>query len=1066
MRLTKVSLGNRVTVFFLVVAAIFAGFRAWRTVPREAFPDIEIPFIIVSTIYPGAAPADVEEQVTDLLERELKGLDGMKELTSISQESASIITAEFLSGTEINDALQKVRDRVDLAKPDLPDDAEDPILQEISFSDIPIVQINLTGAVGPVVLKELAEDLQDELETLSGVLRVNLVGGLEREVHVDVDPQRLRLYGLALDDVVDAIRDENVSIPGGDMDLGTQSFAVRVPGEVDDPLHVAEFVIKAPGGQPVFIRDVATVSFGFKDRDSFARINGHESVALSVQKRFGANIVEVVDRVKEEVAGFETRWPVGVEATILGDQSKDIRMMVNDLENSILTGLCLVVVVLMFALNFRNALFVGLAIPLSMLLTFLAVQLTGVTLNMVVLFSLILAVGMLVDNAIVVIENIYRHMQGGEPRETAAIRGTQQVGSAILFSTLTTLAAFSPLFGWPGVVGDFMWYLPFTVSLALTASLLVAFTVSPTLARNFMRVRPKDRRQSTEDAVAGEGWGGRLGSLIVRFYRRILTWALDHRTIVVAGTLAVFVGVVLLFAAFNNGVEFFPETEPRQIIIDVELPSGTRLEETDLVVQEIERRLADVPDLRVIAAGSGAGSQSEFGVSGGGSSTNGRVMLDLLDREERTQNSFLTMGQVREISGGIPGVVIDVNRPSEGPPVGDAVSIELSGEDFATLGVISQRIRDSIGDIPGLVSVDDDFDLARPEIVVHLDRTQAARLGLTTANVAGTIRTAINGTEASKFRHGDEDIDITVRLQEGSRTSVADLKRLTVVADGGQQIPLSAIATVERSNALTSITHKDQKRVVTVSGKVTEPRLAEPVRQAVQKRVEVIPDLLPAGYAMAFAGQSEDEDEAKEFLSNAFLWGVMLVLALMVAKFDSLALPVIVITTVFMSMIGVLLGLLMMGLPFGIIMTGLGVISLAGIVVNNAIVLLDFGEQMGARGLPRRERLMETGLRRLRPVLLTAVTTILGLIPLSTGFEFDFRALRFSGGGESSQWWQTMGVAVIFGLAFATFLTLVVLPVLYDFLLQWREWRARKKGVEPQPLTAIAQDSADRELVA
>ena len=487
----------------------------------------------MSTVYPGAAPADVEKQVTDPIERELKGLDGLKELTSISQESVSIVTAEFLSGTDIDDALQKVRDRVDLAKPDLPDDAEDPVLQEVSFSDIPIVQVNLAGDVGPVVLKDLAEDLQDELESMSGVLRVNLVGGLEREVRVEVDPERLRLYGLSLDDVVDCVRDENVSIPGGDMDLGSQSFAVRVPGEVEDPLEVGDFVIKARGGQPIFVRDVATVSFGFKDRDSFARIDGQESVALSVQKRFGANVVEVVDKVKAVVIEAEGRWPAGVTSTVLGDQSKDIRMMVKDLENSILTGLCLVITVLMFALNFRNALFVGLAIPLSMLLTFLAVQFSGVTLNTVVLFSLILAVGMLVDNAIVVIENIYRHMQGGERREAAALHATQEVGSAILFSTLTTLAAFSPLFTWPGIVGDFMWYLPFTVSLALTASLLVAFTVSPTLARNFMKVRPKDQRSANDDEAGSGGPGGRFGNLIVSVYRVTLTWALNHRLIIV-----------------------------------------------------------------------------------------------------------------------------------------------------------------------------------------------------------------------------------------------------------------------------------------------------------------------------------------------------------------------------------------------------------------------------------------------------------------------------------------------------------------------------------------------------
>jgi len=1057
-RLTDLSLKNRVTVFFLMAAVIFAGLTAYRTLPRESFPDIEIPVIIVYTLYPGAAPADVEKQVTDQLERELKGLEGIKEITSTSQESASIITVEYVSGTDIDMALQKVRDRVDLAKPDLPKDAEDPILQEISFSDIPIIQVNLSGDVGPVVLKELAEDLQDELEGIRGVLKVDLVGGLEREVKVDVDPERLRLYGLALSDVVDCIADENVSIPGGDMDLGPQTFAVRVPGEVEDPLEVGDFVITARGGQPIFVRDVARVSFGFKDRDSFARIDGRESVALAVSKRTGANIVAVADAVKEQVAIYEAGWPAGVEATILGDQSKDIRRMVKDLENNILSGLVLVVIVLMFALNFRNALFVGLAIPLSMLMTFLAVQMWGVTLNMVVLFSLILAVGMLVDNAIVVIENIYRHMQEGKGRMEAARIGTQEVGSAIFFSTLTTLAAFSPLFFWPDIVGDFMWFLPFTLSLALAASLLVAFTVNPTLAATFMRVKDKDRKVGGDEPEIGNGWQGRIGGFIVKLYRGTLGWALDHRLFIILGTLAAFIGVLFLFGRFNNGVEFFPETEPIQIIVDVERPPGTRIEETDAVVRELERRLAELPDVRVMAAGSGAGSQSEFFAGGSGSATAGRIMLDLLDRGDRIQNSFLTLEQARQAVKGIPGAVITVDRPSEGPPVGDPVSIELTGEDFETLGAIAHRIRQEIEDIPGLVSLDDDFDLARPELIVRLDRTQASRLGLTTAEVASTVRTAINGTEASTYRYGDDDIEITVRLQDSSRGSLEDIARLTVVTPKGKQVPISAVARVEQTASLTSIRHKEHKRVVTVSGKVTTPTLAEPVRSEAARRIEAIPDLLPIGYSMSFGGQSEDEDEAKEFLSSAFLYAMLMVLGLMVAKFDSIALPAIVISTVIMSMIGVLLGLMITGLPFGIIMTGLGVISLAGIVVNNAIVLLDYGEQLGARGMPRRELIMTTGLRRLRPVLLTAITTILGLIPLSTGFEFDFTELHFSSGGESSQWWKGMGVAVIFGLAFATFLTLVVLPVLYDYLLQIRERKARKTELRPEPVEAVGEE--------
>jgi len=1046
MRFIDICLKHRATVFFITVGALILGAMAYATLPRESSPDISVPVIIVYTLYPGASPADIESQITRPVERELKGLEGLKELTSTSQESASVVTVEFDSGTDIDDALQKVRDRVDRAEVDFPEDAEEPVLQEINFSDIPILQVNLSGEVGPVVLKRLAEDLEDRLEGIPGVLRVNVVGGLEREVRVDVDPRKLQLYGLALDDVVDAIDDENVSIPGGDLDLGDLTFAVRVPGEVGQPLEVADFVIRAEGGSPIFVRDVATVTWGFKDRSSYARIDGEEAVALTIQKRTGANIIEVADEVKRQVDDESTRWPAGVQATVLADQSKEIHRMVEDLENNILSGLVLVIVVLMFALGFRNALFVGLAIPFSMLLTFVVIQLSGTTLNMVVLFSLVLAVGMLVDNAVVVIENIYRHMQEGKSRLVAASVATKEVGAAILVSTLTTVGAFAPILFWPGVVGDFMKYLPQTLIIALMASLAVAFALNPVLGATFMKVAPEDRFASTRKPRGLRRVTDALGERIVGAYRATLSWALDHRTWVLAGTLALFLGVVGAYGVFNHGIEFFPDVEPPQILVDVEMPPGTRLEKTDAVVQELESRLGGLPDLEITAAGSGAGSQAQFGGSqGGGGSTQGRITLDLFDREERVQSSFLTLEQVRERTAGIPGVTLEVDKPDEGPPVGKPVVIEVTGEDFATLGTIAARIRRTIEDIDGLVSLDDDFDLARPELVVRVDRTQAARLGLTTRDVATTVRTAVNGTEASIYRYGEDEADITVRLQEGSRTSIQDLSGLKLVTPSGGQVPLSSVARVERASALTSIQHKDQKRVVTISGDVTSPELAEPVRQEARARLEAMPDLLPAGYQMIFAGQQEDEEEAKTFLSQAFLFAVLIVLGLMVAKFDSLAIPVIIITSVLMSMVGVLLGLMVTGLPFGIIMTGLGVISLAGIVVNNAIVLLDYAEQLRARGLPRREVVMETGLRRMRPVLLTAVTTILGLIPLSTGVEFNFRALALSTGGESSQWWRSMGVAVIFGLAFATFLTLVVVPVLYDLLLQVREWNARRR---------------------
>lgn len=1050
MRLTEASLGNRSTVFFLLVGMIILGLAAWQTMPREAAPDITIPLIIVSTPYPGASPLDVESQVTRLVERELQGLEGLKKLTSTSQESVSVVYAEFVSGTNIDNALQKVRDRVDRAKVDFPDDAEEPLLQEINFSDWPIIQVNLSGDVGPAVLKDLAENLKDDLEALRGVLRVNLVGGLEREVRVDVDPELLRLHGLSLNDVVTAVDRENVSVPGGDMDLGDQTFAVRVPGEVSDPARIADFVIKSRRGLPVFVRDVARVRFAFKDRESFARIDGQESVALSVQKRQGANIIEVVRLVTNAVAAAERRFPAGVQVTILGDQSKDITKMVKDLENNILSGLTLVILVLLFALGLRNAVMVGLAIPFSMLLTFIAVQLSGTTLNMIVLFSLVLAVGMLVDNAIVVIENIYRHVQMGKRPSIAASEATREVGGAIVMSTLTTVGAFSPLFFWPGVVGDFMFFLPLTVSMALLASLTIAFTVNPVMSAAFMRPGERSRPFSDlDDPEEVEAGGEKIfGPRILAAYRWALAKALSYRAAVLAGMGLLFVTVLVVFANFNHGIEFFPETEPRQIFVDIDMAPGTRLEATDEVVRFFEDRLRDLPDLDVMAAGVGAGSQSEFGSSGGGGHK-GRISLDLFELQERRFNSFATMEEVRRRTGDLAGVTVDVQRPQEGPPVGDPLAIEISGDDFPTLGRIAGRIRAAITDIPGLVSLDDDFDMARPEIHVVVDRTQAARLGLSTAGIAGTIRTAINGTKASTFRYGKKDADVTVRLAGGARTSLDALARLTVVNDDGVQIPLSAVARLERTSALTSINRKNQRRVVTVSGRVTSTDQAEPVRREAARRLEAIPDLLPAGYILSFSGQSEDEEEAKTFLTGAFLVALLIVLGLMVAKFDSLAMPLIIMTSVFMSMIGVLIGLLVTGLPFGIIMTGLGVISLAGIVVNNAIVLLDYGEQLVARGIPRRRAVMLTGERRLRPVTLTAITTILGLIPLTTGLEFDFFTFTFAAGGESSQWWQTMGVAVIFGLAFATFLTLIVVPVLYDLLLEVRErWAARQGRIQ------------------
>ncbi len=1049
MRLGELAARNRATIYFGVVAIAISGISAYRSLPRESFPDISIPNILVYTLWPGASPQDVETQVTDELERELQGIDGLKKLTSTSLEGMSVVNVEFVSGTDLDFALQKVRDRVDLAKAEFPNEVEEPVLREINFSEIPVLQVHLSGEVGPVVLRTLAKQLQDEIEALPGVLRATIVGGVEREVRVEVDPERLRLHGLALKDVIEAVRDENTNIPGGEFKLTGSSLSLRVPGEVDDPLAIGEFVIKAVGGMPIRVRDVARVEFGLKDRNSYSRINGRESVALSIQKRSGANIIEIVNKVKAEVSQRQASWPKGIEVTYLADQSKDIGLMISDLENNVLTGVVLVTVVLFFALGLRNALIVGMAIPLSMLLTFLVIQLSGMTLNMMVLFSLVLAVGMLVDNSIVVVDNIHRHLQEGRTAIEAASLGVREVGLAVLVSTLTTLAAFFPLFFWPGVVGDFMSILPISVSIALVSSLLVAFFANPALAVSSMR---SGKEQGIVVNDRAEVVGGTSGARrMVALYRDLLVWALDHRGKVIAGVLLLFVAVVLLFSTFNHGIEFFPETEPRQIWATIETPPGTPLEVTDSIVREVESRLKDLPDIRVVAAAAGSGATGdEFsgGQSEGGAPTKGRVTLDLLDLAERSQSSFVTLAEARQRVKGIAGATINIERPQEGPPVGDPVAIEISGDDFARLGSISEQVMRLIADVPGLATLDSDFDLAKPEVRIEIDRDQAARLDLKTAQIASAVRTAIQGTKASTFRDGVDEWDVTVRLAPEHRRLLADLERITLVPEGGAQIPLRNVARVRTGTALEAIQHKDRRRVVTVSGTVTSPELAEPVRREIRRRLDAVPELLPEGYSLTFGGANVEEEEAKAFLSKAFLYAVLLVLLLIVGRFNSYLAPGIIMTSVGMSLVGVLLGLLVTGTAFGIIMTGLGVISLAGVVVNNGIVLLDYAEQQRAIGLPRRTAIVVTGMRRLRPVVLTAVTTVFGLVPTVVGWGFDFRSLRFVHGGESSQWWRPMGVAVMFGLAVATFLTLVLVPVLYDLMLELRErlrrWRTER----------------------
>jgi hydrophobe/amphiphile efflux-1 (HAE1) family protein len=1030
MKITSGAIRKYPMIFAFMVIITVMGLDSYISLPRESAPDVTIPFINVVAPYPGTAPADMENLVTRKLERELKGLPDLKEMTSSSFYGMAIITMEFTDKVDMSDALQKVRDRVDVAKPELPEDTRDDlVIMEISASDWPIMQVNLAGDVDLFLLKKAGEDLQETLEQIPGVLSVDLFGGIENEVQVMVDPERLDFYGLGLPDVQDAIALQNLTIPGGRLALGQFDYKVRVPGEVEHVEEILDFVVNPGVEPPVYIRDVATVTFGIKDRETISRVNGHDAVTLSIKKRAGENIIDIADLVRTTLDEMAPTFPAGTEVSVVGDQSDDIRTMVHELENNIISGLILVVAVLFLFLGFTNSLFVGVAIPFSMLITFVIMRAFGMTLNMVALFSLILALGMLVDNAIVIVENIFRHRGQGKNSNDASRDGAHQVSAAVIASTLTTVCAFGPLAFWPGIMGGFMKWLPITVVITLVASLVVALVFNPVLCARFLR-KPREGGGSTRLGDALMGFG-------LRTYQPTLEWALRHKAITLVSMVVLFIVMNVLYARFNHGVELFPDIDPNVAQVVIEAPSGTRIELTDAYTRQCEDQVAEIGDLVAYNASVGV-AVNGMGTGDSAPSNKALVMMEFVDNIERSRSSVDALEELRGRVADVTGATVTVEKREEGPPTGKPVNIEISGHDFDVLGRLAKEIREEIRGIPGLVNIMDNYDNELPEIRVRADIEKAARYGLRTFDVASTIRTALHGSEVAKFRRGEDEYDITVRYQDGFRRKVEDLENATIFYEG-KAVPVSAFATTEFTTSLAAVSRIDGQRVVTVSADAAAGYNGNALLAQVQDLLAEYD--LPAGYHLDYTGESEDQEEAQAFLGDAFAVAIMLILLVLVSQFGSVTQPLIIIVSVMLSLIGVLAGLLVTGTAFGIIMTGVGVISLAGIVVNNAIVLLDYMNQLRERGLELEEAIVRAGLTRFRPVVLTAVTTILGLIPLTTGLSLDFARLmdgdlaRFVViGGESSQWWGPMGIAVIWGLAVATFLTLIVVPVMYASL--------------------------------
>ncbi|UCC48714.1 MAG: efflux RND transporter permease subunit, partial [Gemmatimonadota bacterium] len=1032
-------------------------------------------------------PGDIETLITRPLEEELNRITDVTEITSTSVEGYSNIIVEFEAGMDMTEALQLVREKVDIAKPELPEAAEEPMIIEFNFAEWPIMQVNISGDYSLVRLKRVAEELQDQLEQIPSVLDVTLSGGLEREVQVDVDLAKLKYYGLAFDDVIDAIREENVTTPGGTIDVGDLKYLVRVPGEFEDTRLIEDIVIAAPGDRPVYIRDVASVDFGFKERDSFARLDGRSVVTLGVKKRVGRNIIETADAVRATIEEMQPSFPPTTAVTITSDLSDEIHEMVSSLENNIISGLILVVAVLLFALGVRNASFVGVAIPLSMLLSFSVLQLAGITMNFVVLFSLILALGMLVDNAVVIVENIYRFRERGYDEKEAAKLATGEVAMPVIAATTTTVAAFAPLAFWPGIVGEFMAFLPLTLIITLSSSLFVAVVINPTLCSLFMRPEGEESPGLTRGMKWALAASAALVFLIVfvvqpltavlltltvvilyalhryalapaarwlqevslpatlRLYERGLRWALAHRRIVMVQAVAVLILAVFAFGVFSKGVVFFPEDIPPSTVwAQVEAPTGTRADVTDRMVRRIEGELQDVSgreDFESVVAT--AGSSSGDWIFGGSGTHVGTVAVNFVDYEDRAHDVFETLELMRNTVGdGVAGAEIVVEEPEQGPPTGPPVNIEIVGEDAALL----KRLGDQVVTILSnsrvgrkLEGLESDMADGRPELTVEIDRERAQLFGLNTRDIGFTVRSAINGVEAGEFRDGNDEYDIVVRLAEPYRRDLNSLADLTIVADDGSQVPLPSVATWSVNESFSGINRKNLDRVVTISSDVRSGYNANAVLAEVQTTLTDFVTALPRGYDLRYTGQQEEQQESAAFLMGAFMTALLLIAFILVSQFDSLLKPLVILSSVILSTVGVLIGLLVFRMPFGIIMSGVGVISLAGIVVNNAIVLMDYIGILRERdGLSRLESLVRGGMTRFRPVTLTAITTVMGLVPLAIGLNIDFYGLylRLSPniywGGESAAWWAPMAIAVIAGLTFATFLTLVLVPVMYS----------------------------------
>ena len=1117
------ALKNKNTVYLFTIIAIIFGLYSYVNMPKELYPDIQFPTVMVQTIYPGNPPVDMENLVTRPLEKEIESVKGIKKMTSSSAQDASSIFIEFQTNVDIKSALQDVKDAVDKAKGDLPDDLPtDPVVNDIDVSEFPVINVNLSGDFSVTELKSFAEDLKDEFETIYEVSKVNITGVSEKEVKVNLDPYKMADLKVSYKNIENAIKFENMSVSGGNLKMGKVMRSVRVIGEFTHPEAIENIIVKSEKGNVVYLKDVGTVDFGFKDADSYARLDKDPVVTLQVVKKGGENLLSTIDQVFEIMQNaHKTKViPDNLVITYTNDQSEIVKKQLTNLENSIIMGILFVVLVLYFFLGTRNSLFVGFAIPMSMFLSFMVMGLLDYRINMIVLFALILALGMLVDNAIVVTENIYRFVDRGFPVLEAARQAVGEVAMPIISSTATTLAAFFPLLFWKSLMGEFMKYLPETLIITLTSSLFVALVIVPVVFVDFYKKEdPHDRPNkklvfriaiilfvlAVLSYLTGINWMGTLMviSVIVTLlnyfvfsyisswfrisflpwlentYLKVVQFALYKRNpfYFIAGTFMLLIVTIFFYFASKPKVDFFPHSNPKLINVIAELPISTDIAVTDSTMRVLEKDVYSMlaPDMDIVKSilsitGKGAVGQNEGFTGRGGGSNKGIITVNFVDYKDRHGISTVDVLKQfsKELIGKYPGVDISLEQQREGPPAGKPINIELSGKDFKTLLFLGDTVRSVINraGIPGIEGLQIDLNPDKPELLVKINREQARRFGLSTGQIGDAIRTSLFGKEVSDFKQGEDEYKIRMKLDDRYRYNIPTLmnQRITFRSQAtGKivQVPISSVADFDYSSTYGSIKRIDRKRIVTVYSNVVKGYNATEINAEIKDLLAGFE--MPAGYNYSFTGEQQKQKDASKFLMTALLIALALIMIILVSQFNSVVKPSIIMFSVVLSTIGVFGGLATFHMDFIVIMTGIGIVSLAGVVVNNAIVLIDY------IGLVKQRRKKELGLgdnvnlpldqsidciviagkTRLRPVLLTAITTILGLIPLATGFNIDF--IQFLNhfnpdiywGGDNTVFWGPLSWTVIFGLSFATFLTLIIVPSMYHVLYMGKLWLNR-----------------------